>query len=188
MLFCKDVSATILVEISADIAAVTDTSPTTLSEASLDIAAALTEASADIAAALSTNSVERLAAIESSPATLEEASVESTLAISVDKAVFNDKSAATLEEASEDKAELPLVSIDAMAVTNPSMSAITIPTGAVICALSNIKSDCLFNTIFVLDIKKNLFFYQIISDLYDSVSSLDCLLNTNINFNSLFVD
>ena len=84
------------------------------------------EASVDTAAARSTNSVDKLAAIDVSPATRLDTSIDIT--------------------------SDTLVSMEVTVDSKPEISAITRPLGAVMVALVKIRSDCLSNTIFVVDI------------------------------------
>ena len=145
------------------IAAATDSSPTIRKDASASMlfcnevsATIARDSSASTSASRLATSVERLAASDSSPATREEASAESAAFITFSR----DTSADFLSDTSllmnimrldtsVDITSDTFVSMDVTTDCKPSISATTIPTGAVICALSNIKSDCLFKTILV---------------------------------------
>ena len=150
----------VLIEASAvDIAAATDSSPTTRKDASASMlfcnevsATIARDSSASTSAIRLATSVERLAASELSPATREDTSVEkfwATLSSNTDKSAATDASPDTRLDTSVDITSVTFVSMDVTTDCKPSISATTIPTGAVICALSNIKSDCLFKTILV---------------------------------------
>ena len=147
---------------AVDIAAITDSSPTTLKDASASMlfcnevsATIARDSSASTSASRFATSVDKFAANDSSPATRFEASADtaaSRFAVSVDKSAATEASPATRLDTSVDIASDTLVSMEVIADSKPSISATTIPTGAVICALSKIKSDCLFKTILVVDI------------------------------------
>ena len=153
-LVARDTSAdnAVLIEASAvDIAAATDSSPTTRRDASASMlfcnevsATIARDSSASTSAIRLATSVERSAARDSSPDIRACACVtKSNLIDSSPDKRFSTSVAITSDT---------FVSMDVTTDCKPSISATTIPTGAVICALSNIKSDCLFKTILVCDI------------------------------------
>ena len=139
----------VLIEASAvDIAAATDSSPTTRRDASASMlfcnevsATIARDSSASTSAIRLATSVERSAASDSSPDIL--ACACATKSNLIDSSP--DKRFSTSADITSDT----FVSMDVTTDCKPSISATTIPTGAVICALSNIKSDCLFKTILV---------------------------------------
>ena len=166
----------IIASSAASIAASKLSSPTTLKDASAvmlfcnEVSATIErDSSASTSASLLATSEDKFAASDSSPATLADASADTAIVlslISVDNLVSTDSSPEIRLETSRDVSVEMFVSIDVIADCKPSISATTIPTGAVICALSKIKSDCLFNTILVVDIKKLFFFVYYMCSLH----------------------